>query len=117
MVAFFQLGLGLLPMNAKKDPTSRLKGWSQLGGDIERLRRDHGAGMILTDRYAITGELAFYGGGPGGVAQINERIRYVSLPLRMKPNSRARPPCSFCERTAMHLPPLRSLQIPTGSPR
>ena len=80
LVAFFQLGFGLLPINAKKDPTSRLKGWSQLGGDIERLRRDHGAVMILTDRYAITGELAFYGGGPGGVAQINERIRYVSLP-------------------------------------
>jgi 4-amino-4-deoxy-L-arabinose transferase-like glycosyltransferase len=78
--AFFQLGPGLLPMNAKKDPTSRLKGWSQLGGDIERLRQDHGAGMVLTDRYAITGELAFYGGGPDGVAQINERIRYASLP-------------------------------------
>ena len=35
--------------------------------------------MVLTDRYAITGELAFYGSGPGDVAQINERIRYVSL--------------------------------------
>jgi 4-amino-4-deoxy-L-arabinose transferase-like glycosyltransferase len=80
LAAFFQLGLGLLPLNAKKDPTSRLKGWSQLGGDIERLRQDHGAGMVLTDRYAITGELAFYGGGPDGVAQINERIRYASLP-------------------------------------
>ena len=80
LVAFFQLGFGLLPLYAKKDPTSRMKGWSQLGGDIERLRRDHGAGMILTDRYAITGELAFYGSGPASVAQINERIRYASLP-------------------------------------
>ena len=79
-VAFSQLALGLVPLNAKKDPTSRLKGWSQLGGDVERLQRDHGAGLILTDRYALTGELAFYGGGPGGVAQINERIRYASLP-------------------------------------
>ncbi len=80
VVAFFQLGFGLLPINAKKDPTSRLKGWSELGSDVERLQREHGARMILTDRYAITGELAFYGAGPGGVAQINERIRYVSLP-------------------------------------
>jgi hypothetical protein len=80
LAAFFQLGLGLLPLNAKKDPTSRLKGWSQLGGEIERLRQDHGAGMVLTNRYAITGELAFYGVGPDGVAQINERIRYASLP-------------------------------------
>ena len=80
VAAFFQLGFGLFPIDAKKDPTSRLKGWSQLGGDVERLRRDHGAGMILTDRYAVTGELAFYGAGSGGVVQINERIRYVSLP-------------------------------------
>ena len=80
LAAFLQLGLGLLPLNAKNDPTSRLEGWSQLGGDIERLRQDHGAGMVLTNRYAITGELAFYGGGPDGVAQINERIRYASLP-------------------------------------
>jgi 4-amino-4-deoxy-L-arabinose transferase-like glycosyltransferase len=80
LAAFIQLGFGLLPLNAKKDPTSRLKGWSQLGGDVERLKREHGAGMVLTDRYAITGELAFYGAGPDDVAQINERIRYVSLP-------------------------------------
>ncbi len=81
MAAFAQLGLGLLPLTAKKDPTSRLKGWSQLGGDVERLQRENGAGMVLTDRYAITGELAFYGAGPGGVAQVNERIRYVNLPI------------------------------------
>ncbi len=80
LVAFVQLGLGLLPINAKKDPTSRLKGWSELGGNIERLERDYRAGMLLTDRYAITGELAFYGAGSSGVAQINERIRYVNLP-------------------------------------
>jgi len=80
LVAFLQLGLGLLPLNAKKDPTSRLKGWSQLGGDVERLQREQGAGLVLTDRYAITGELAFYGSGSDGVAQINERIRYASLP-------------------------------------
>ena len=36
--------------------------------------------MLLTDRYAITGELAFYDAGPGGVAEINQRIRYVNLP-------------------------------------
>ncbi len=108
VVAFFQLGFGLLPINAKKDPTSRMKGWSQLGGDVERLRGDHGAGMILTDRYAITGELAFYGGGPAAVAQINERIRYVSLPppdetklksapalLVLRKDSNAAPAASF----------------------
>ena len=104
MTAFFQLGLGLLPLDAQKDPTSRLKGWSLLGGDIERLRRDHGAGMVLTDRYAITGELAFYGGGPDGVAQVNERIRYVNLPRPdNSKNSKARPLCLSCEGMAPRL--------------
>lgn len=78
--AFLQLGLGPLPLASKKDPTARLKGWSHLVGDIETLRRQNGAGLILTDRYAVTGELAFYGGDAGGVAQVNERIRYASLP-------------------------------------
>ncbi len=36
--------------------------------------------MVLTDGYATTGELAFYGAGPDHVAQIHERIRYASLP-------------------------------------
>ncbi len=79
LVAFFQLGVGL-PIDAKKDPTSRMKGWAQLGGDVERLRRDHGAGLLLTDHYVTTGEFAFYGAGAGDVVQINERIRHVNLP-------------------------------------
>ncbi len=81
LTAFLQLSAGLIPIAEKKDPTARLKGWSQLGGDIERLKREQGAGMVLTDRYAITGELAFYGSRPEDVAQMNERIRYVNLSL------------------------------------
>ena len=80
LTAFVQLGLGPLPIAAKKDPTARLKGWSKLGGDVERIEHDQGAGLILTDRYAITGELAFYGAGASDVAQINERIRYANMP-------------------------------------
>lgn len=80
LVTFFQLGFGALPIEAKKDPTTRLKGWAKLGADVERLERDYGAGSILTDRYAITGELAFYGSKPEAVSQINERLRYANLP-------------------------------------
>ena len=80
LTAFLQLGAGALPLAAKKDPTSRLKGWSQLGASIGQLQREQGAGIVLTDRYAITGELAFYGRSPEGVAQINERIRYAGFP-------------------------------------
>ncbi len=56
-----------------------MKGWAKLGADVERLRQTSGAATILTDRYAITGELAFYGDADR-VAQINERIRYASFP-------------------------------------
>lgn len=80
IVVFAQLGFGVFPIEAKKDPTSRLKGWATLGADVERLQRQYGAQSILTDRYAITGELAFYTSGPSNVLQINERIRYANLP-------------------------------------
>ncbi|MBI4724607.1 MAG: glycosyltransferase family 39 protein [Rhodomicrobium sp.] len=80
LAAFLQLGLGVLPIEAKKDPTARLKGWAKLGRDVERLQRDYGAAAVLTDRYAITGELAFYSSKQQPVWQINERIRYANLP-------------------------------------
>ncbi|MGO9984378.1 MAG: ArnT family glycosyltransferase [Rhodomicrobium sp.] len=78
--AFLQLGLGAVPIEAKKDPTSRLKGWAKLGAAAKELARSQGAASILTDRYAITGELAFYGPAELPVLQINERIRYANLP-------------------------------------
>lgn len=80
VAAFVQLGAGALPLDAKKDPTSRLKGWSKLASEIEQLELRYGAEFLLTDRYALTGELAFYSGKPERVAQINERIRYAALP-------------------------------------
>ncbi len=80
LVAFLQLGLSALPLEAKKDPTSRLKGWAKLGADVERLEREAGAATILTDRYALTGELAFYDSRPDTVLQLNERIRYANFP-------------------------------------
>src|SRR5208337_2163269 len=61
LAAFIQLGLGALPVEAKKDPTARLKGWAQFGSDIAALADAQGAVSILTQNYAATGELAFYG--------------------------------------------------------
>jgi hypothetical protein len=80
LVTFIQLGLGPLPIPAKQDPTARMKGWAKLGEEVERLRRERGAAFVLTERYAITGELAFYGSNADTVAQIDERIRYANLP-------------------------------------
>ncbi len=80
LVAFLQLGLGLLPIPAKQDPTARMKGWATLGAEVERLRSERGAAFVLTERYAITGELAFYGSNADRVAQMDERIRYANFP-------------------------------------
>jgi 4-amino-4-deoxy-L-arabinose transferase-like glycosyltransferase len=80
LVTFVQLGSGVIPIAAKKDPTARMKGWAGIGAGVETLRRERGAAYILTDRYAITGALAFYGSNADRVAQINERIRYASFP-------------------------------------
>lgn len=80
LTAFLQLGLSPLPLPAKQDPTSRLKGWAKLAHDIDKIRAGNGADAILTDRYALTGELAFYTQRPEDVFQINERIRYANLP-------------------------------------
>ncbi len=80
LVTFLQLGFGPLPIVPKRDPTTRMKGWTKLGAEVERLRAERGAAFILTGRYAITGELAFYGSDADRVAQIDERIRYASFP-------------------------------------
>ncbi len=77
---FFQLGLGLLPLDARKDPTTRLKGWAQLGAKAAGFAQRQGAAAILTANYASTGELAFYGPRDVPVLQIDERIRYANMP-------------------------------------
>ena len=80
LTAFLQLGLGALPIEARKDPTARLKGWAKLGAGISELAEAHGAASILTFNYALTGELAFYGAGGRPILQTGERIRYANLP-------------------------------------
>ena len=100
LVAFLQLAAGPLPLEAKKDPTARLKGWARLGADVKQLERNYGVGLVLTDRYAITGELAFYGPGADRVAQINERIRYASFPAPDEASLKAAPALLVLRRGA-----------------
>jgi len=62
------------------DPTSQMRGWTQLAADIDRLRLLHGAQWIATSNYATTGQLAFqFRSGPQ-VVQLTERLRYAHLP-------------------------------------
>lgn len=63
-----------------RDPTSQMRGWSEVAAEVERQRRAHGAGWIATAGYGTTGQLAFELRGRAPVEQVTERIRYVHLP-------------------------------------
>jgi undecaprenyl-diphosphatase len=55
------MGIHLPP---KRNPTTRLKGWRQLGAEVSRIREQMGEKtFILSNRYQITSELAFYVAG------------------------------------------------------
>lgn len=82
LFTYAQASLALVALPPKLDPTSRLRGWDELGARVEALKAEHGAAFILTSRYAITGELAYHTTHPEDVIQGNERIRYSFEPLR-----------------------------------
>jgi hypothetical protein len=64
----------------QRDPTSQMRGWSELAGEIERLRVSRGACWVATSSYATTGQLAWHLEGKAPVVQLTERIRYMHLP-------------------------------------
>lgn len=52
-----------VPWKPKNDPTSRLKGWQELGEAASEVRRSMGPAertFVLSDRYQISSEMAFY---------------------------------------------------------
>ncbi len=63
------MGINLPP---KKDPTTRLTGWDELGKEAGRIYNIAGdRTFIISDRYQITSELAFYIPGNPQVYNIN----------------------------------------------
>ncbi len=53
----------LLPLPESLNPTVRLKGWSELGKDLDRVRQsmpDPGAVFFFSDAYDVAAALAFY---------------------------------------------------------
>lgn len=89
----------------ERDPTSQMRGWETVAGEVERLRQAAGAAWIATTSYAVTGELAFQeaqhevAGVP--VVQLNERLRYVNLP---------EPPAALLTRPALYVELERRVQ-------
>ncbi|MBI5196825.1 MAG: glycosyltransferase family 39 protein [Nitrospirae bacterium] len=53
----------ILNLPSKKDPTSRLKGWKELGQETGKIYNDlslRGDVFVFSDSYQVTSELAFY---------------------------------------------------------
>jgi 4-amino-4-deoxy-L-arabinose transferase-like glycosyltransferase len=64
------------------DPTARAlgAGWKDLGIELDGVRRQLGAPVVLTMSYRLTSWLAFYLPSHPPVEQINERMWYVNAP-------------------------------------
>jgi undecaprenyl-diphosphatase len=53
----------ILNLPPKKDPTSRLRGWKELGSEVTKIygeMSEKGPVFIFSDRYQVSSELAFY---------------------------------------------------------
>nr|WP_244318431.1 glycosyltransferase family 39 protein [Roseibium hamelinense] len=61
----------------RKDPTSQLRGWPEIGRTLDRIARDTGASYVLTSGYGLNGQVAFLLKDSLPTYQFNERIRYV----------------------------------------
>ncbi len=66
MAAIFTIlsySIPFMNLPANLDPSSRLKGWKQLGGRVYEIKKElekYGNVIIFSDRYQISSELAFY---------------------------------------------------------
>jgi len=61
----------------RKDPTHQLRGWPEIGREIERIAAETGAGYVLTTGYGLNAQIDFLLRDSLPVHQVNERIRYI----------------------------------------
>lgn len=62
----------VLNLPAKMDPTTRLRGWEELGEEVGKIAEEFNAPhFIFSDRYQVTSELAFYTPGNPTTYNIN----------------------------------------------
>jgi len=71
----------LLHLPGEQDPTAQMHGWADFGQRIEARRQAVGATWIATSSYATTGQLAFRAPPAIPVLQLDERLRYINLPV------------------------------------
>jgi hypothetical protein len=78
-LAFAQATTGVLPLGAA-DPTSRIEGFRELARDLDGRAKTDGAAYVLTQGYALTSLMRFYGDPPIPVVQPDQRIRWIFEP-------------------------------------
>ena len=80
-LAYLQALFGVIPLGSI-DPTARQLGvgWPALAAQIDGLRREAGAAVVLGSNYGTVAWLSFYLPSRPLVVQINERIRWVNMP-------------------------------------
>ena len=78
-LAFAEAETGFLPLGAG-DPTARLEGFHDLARDLDARVRAESASYVLTQGYALTSLMRFYGDPSIAVVQPEQRIRWVFAP-------------------------------------
>jgi len=84
-------GTDVLPVPPSLDPTTRLKGWRDLGNAVSRLWREMPTPertFLASDRYQITSELAFYVDGRPPAYNVNLGRRLNQYDLWEGPDAR-----------------------------
>jgi len=83
LIAFVVQFHALSPLTGalgRKDPTHQLRGWPEIGRQIEQIAAETGAGYVLTSGYGLNAQIDFLLKNSLPVHQINERIRYIMAP-------------------------------------
>ncbi len=78
VVLIAYLALPALPL--KRDPALPVRGWSDFSHRLQAEQAKAGAGWIGTVSYGEAAKLVEFGGYPGPVVQIDQRIRYLGWP-------------------------------------
>ena len=77
--AFVQATTGLLPLN-RLDPTSRIGGFRELAREVDAKALAENARYVLTQGYALTSLMTYYGDPSIAVVQPEQRIRWIFEP-------------------------------------
>jgi 4-amino-4-deoxy-L-arabinose transferase-like glycosyltransferase len=79
ILAFAEVETGFLPLGVA-DPTVRLEGFGDLARDLDVRAKAEGAPYVLTQGYALTSLMRFYGDPSIAVVQPEQRIRWIFEP-------------------------------------